>query len=318
MHKLLLVISVFITAFISPAVSSHFDQRMIIKTPVIHINPPIISTPAIIPTLGKLDTLSILAQSYLVYEPSTATVLVEKNGYTKRPTASTIKIMTAVLTIENKKMEEVITVSPLAASQPGSTAGLKAGEKITVENALYGLLLNSGNDCAWALAEYVGGTEERFVEMMNVRGKSLGLTTFHANDPAGLDESATTGTYASPFDIAKLLSYAMKYPALSKIMTTKNYTLYNTSGKNARILLNSNRFIQNDDNRIIGGKTGTGSNISVGGAGHVLVVAAKQDGYTIIAIVDGTTIDSNTASYDQLKILLDFTFANIVPTTKTW
>jgi D-alanyl-D-alanine carboxypeptidase (penicillin-binding protein 5/6) len=253
------------------------------------------------------------SQAYLVFDPKSATVLIEKNGYKKRPMASTIKIMTAILTVERGKLDDVVTISPKAASQPGSSAGLRNGEQITVKNLLYGLMLNSGNDAAMALAEYISGNEESFVSLMNQRGSELGLTQFHASDPAGLDENPISGTIMSPYNLAKLMSYSLKFNNLKDIMKTKSIEFTNVDGKIPRTLTNSNRFVTFDDPRILGGKTGTGSNIGSGGAGHVLVSALEQNGYTFIGVASGTFADKPTASYEQVKKLLNFSFDNIQP-----
>ena len=271
------------------------------------------SVPRALPKINNPSALRIEAQSYLVYEPKSATVLLEKNGYSKRPMASTIKIMTAILVAERGKIDDVVTISQNAGSQPGSSSGLRVGEQITVNNLLYGLLLNSGNDAAVALAEYISGNEYTFVALMNQRAKQLGLTQFHANDPAGLDENTNSGTIASSYNLAKLMSYSLKYKELTDIMKAKSYEFKDVKGANPRLLNNSNRFVTFDDPRIIGGKTGTGSNIASAGAGHILVVALKQNGYTLIGVVAGTFADKPTASYEQNKKMLNFAFENIVP-----
>jgi D-alanyl-D-alanine carboxypeptidase (penicillin-binding protein 5/6) len=269
--------------------------------------------PKPLPKIANLSSLSLESQAFIVFEPKSASVLTEKNGYKIRPMASTVKIMTAILTIERGKLDDTVTISPKAASQPGSSAGLRNGEQITVKNLLYGLMLNSGNDAAMALAEYVSGSEESFVSLMNQRASELGLTQFHASDPAGLDENPTSGTIISPYNLAKLMSYSLKYDELKKIMKTKSLEFSDVNGKNPRTVTNSNRFVSFDDPRVVGGKTGTGSNIGAGGAGHVLVSALEQNGYTLIGVAAGTYADKPTASYEQVKKLLNFSFDNIQP-----
>lgn len=316
-HYLLLTLSLLANTVGANGLATKIEQP-ITRTPAntqVNTSPSTkaLPVPKALPKLGNLESLKMETQSYLVFDPKSATVLIEKNGYAKRPMASTVKIMTAILTVERTKLDDVVTVSANAAVQPGSSAGLKNGEQVTVKNLLYGLMLNSGNDAAMALAEKISGSKESFVILMNQRAMQLGLTQFHASDPAGLDENPVTGSVISPYNLAKLLSYSLKYNALKDIMKTKSIEFTDTAGKNPRTLNNSNRFVTFDDPRILGGKTGTGSNIGSGGAGHVLVAALEQNGYTLIGVAAGTYADKPTASYEQNKKLLNFAFENINP-----
>lgn len=262
------------------------------------------------PTLNNPGALSIQADAWLVRDSASGAVLAEKNGYTKRPPASTIKPMTALLTLEKINPDKIITISSEAASQPGSSAGLRAGEQVTVGTVLYGLLLNSGNDAASALAQIpeLYGGKDRFVQAMNDRAKSIGLSETHFSGPDGYDEQ---GTYSTAFDITKLLDYALRHePRLSQIMLTKDYEYRDTNRHSLRLLHNSDRFVQFDYAGVLGGKTGTGSHRSLGGAGHTMVTCAERDSHRLCAFVGGTLSVQPSASYDEAKKLLDFAFAN--------
>lgn len=316
-HYLLLTLSLLANTVGANGLATKIERPITkpVKNTQVNTSPVInaLPIPRALPKLDNPGGLKMESQAYLVFEPKSATVLVEKNGYVKRPMASTVKIMTAILTVERVKLDDVVTISANAAAQPGSSAGLINGEQVTVKNLLYGLMLNSGNDAAMALAENISGSKDSFVILMNQRALQLGLTQFHASDPAGLDENPVTGSVMSPYNLSKLLSYSLKYNVLKDIMKTKSIEFTDTAGKNPRTLNNSNRFVTFDDPRVIGGKTGTGSNISSGGAGHVLVAALEQNGYTLIGVAAGTHADKPTASYEQNKKLLNFAFENINP-----
>lgn len=262
------------------------------------------------PLLQNRNNLVIQADSWLVRDSNSGVVLAEKNGFVKRPVASTIKPITALLVLENVALDLEVTMSKRAASQPGSSAGLKTGEGVTVSSLLYGLLLNSGNDAGVALAEVSqkDGGYDAFIKSMNERANAIGLSDTHFNDPHGYDES---GTVSTPFDITKMLDYVLNaQPKLSKVMLTKDYEYRDVAGKNPRLLRNSNRFVQFDYPGIIGGKTGTGSHRSLGGAGHSIVACAEQNSRRLCTFVGGTFSDSPSASYEEAKKLLDFTYAN--------
>ncbi len=262
------------------------------------------------PYLQNRSNLVINADAWLVRDSNSGAVLAEKNGFLKRPAASTIKPLTALLSMEKVPNDKLVTISKNSASQPGSSAGLRFGETVTVQTLLYGLMLNSGNDAAVALAdipESYGGYDN-FIKAMNDRAAIIGLSDTHFTDPHGFDEA---GTVSTPFDIAKMLDYTIKEESrLSQIMLIKDYEYRDTTGLGPRLLRNSNRFVQFDYPGILGGKTGTGSHRSLGGAGHSIVACAEQSSRRLCAFVGGTFSYSPSASYEEAKKLLDFTYAN--------
>ncbi len=319
-HYLILALSVLANSLGAPGLAQKIEQPAVATNRILLASASQqidllgqLPIPRPVPHLANLDGLNMQSQAYLVYDAGSGTVLAERKGYDRRPIASTVKIMTALLVVERGKLDDVITISPTAAAQPGSSAGLRANEQLKVKDVLVGLLLNSGNDAAMALAEYISGSKESFVTLMNKRAQELGLVEFHAADPAGLDESQESGTVASPHSLAKLLSYALRYKTLQDIMMMEKVEITDIHGNNPRTEENSNRFVKFKDSRARGGKTGTGSHIGDGGAGHVLVAAAEQDGHLLIGVAAGTLANTPTASYEQVKKLFDFSFANLQP-----
>lgn len=135
--------------------------------------------------------------------------------------ASTTKIMTAIVAIENGNLDDRVTVSRRAASIGGSVINLKTGEELTLRELLYGMLVKSGNDAAIAVAEHVGGTVENFVEMMNKKAKELGLKDTAFKNPHGLD---ATGHYSTAYELAKLTQYALKILFSLKWQELRVYT----------------------------------------------------------------------------------------------
>lgn len=261
--------------------------------------------PINVPRLKNTAKPDIQAYSYLAYDTETGTVLVEKNGYDARAIASTAKLMTAYLVIQKNKLDDIVTVSKAAASHPGSTMALRNGESITVKNLLYGLILNSGNDAAQALAEYNGGVDA-FVNDMNAKAKELGLTKSHFTEPAGYDEE---GTQMSSFDLAKLMKVVMNTKALAPFFQTKDIVVANTSGSISHRLSSSNRLLKNDFG-IWGGKTGTGT-FDKNKAGHVMVTGASRNGHAITAVVANTYFNRPESSAVESAKLLSFVFDNL-------
>nr|WP_245339006.1 D-alanyl-D-alanine carboxypeptidase family protein [Paenibacillus shirakamiensis] len=140
------------------------------------------------------------------------------------PIASLTKIMTAIVAIEQGQMDEKVKVTKQSFAKEGSSIYLRLGEEMTLENMLYGLMLRSGNDAASAIAEHIGGSEEGFVYLMNLKAEALGLTHSHFANPHGLDAKTH---YSSANDLAKLTAYALRNPKFSKIVSTPMRTAPN-------------------------------------------------------------------------------------------
>ena len=162
------------------------------------------------------------ARAAVLYQPDTGIFLYEKNGNARMKMASTTKIMTALVAIENAPLDRVLTVPPEAAGTEGSSLYLSAGDKGTLESFLYALLLASANDAAATIAINLAGSIEAFADMMNERAASLGLTDTHFENPHGLDDAEH---YTSAHDLALIAAEAMVNPTFSSIVSQKKKTI---------------------------------------------------------------------------------------------
>lgn len=213
------------------------------------------------------------AESSVVINAQTRQILYNDNAYEKKGMASTTKIMTAIVALENASTNDIITVSANAQNQEGSSIYLRAGDKITLEDLLYGLMLNSGNDAAVAIAEGVGESTEEFVKMMNSKAKEIGCKDTHFKNPNGLSDPEH---YSTAYDMALIMAYAMENETFSKIVSTKEYQIKNDSS--VTYLKNHNKLLWQYEG-CIGGKTGF-TKIT----GRCLVSCAEKDGIRIIAV----------------------------------
>lgn len=198
--------------------------------------------------------------------------LAGKSIHERLAMASTTKIMTALLVLESAKLDDAITVSPTALVG-GSSMGLQAGEVVTVEDLLWGLLLQSGNDAAVALAEHVAGSEADFVALMNERAVQLGLADTHFTNPHGLDDPEHA---SSAHDLWVLAEAAMTFPLFQEIVASRSHVAA------GRTLLNINEFLDRYPGAD-GIKTGT-----TDAAGQSLVASVTRDGHRTVAVVLGS------------------------------
>ena len=233
--------------------------------------------------LNSLETSSstmeipqILSKHAIVLDRLTLSILFEKDGYSKTPMASTTKIMTAIIAIENSKLSDMVTISSKAANTGGSTLGIKKNSTLSMETLLYGLLLRSGNDCAVAIAEHISGSVSEFSTIMNQKAKTLNLKNTNFVTPHGLD---ATEHYTTAYDLAILTNYALKNEIFSKIVNTKNTTIildgYEKSINNTHELLGYTE-------GVYGVKTGF-----TGNAGRCLVTACNRNNLDIIIVILG-------------------------------
>ena len=203
-------------------------------------------------------------------------VLNEYNKNVKLPMASTTKIITAIVAIENfDDLDNVVTVADQSVGIEGTSIYLRKGEQMSIRDLLYGLILASGNDAAMALAYAVGGSEENFVSMMNEFVLSLGLENTCLKNPHGLDED---GHYTSAYDLAVITNYALNNETFKEIVSTKTKIL-NEGEKNVRYLRNKNKLLFSQEG-CVGVKTGFTDN-----AGRCLVNACERDGLRVVSVV---------------------------------
>lgn len=241
--------------------------------------------------------LELNARSCVVLDRNSKKIIFGKNEYNKVKMASTTKIMTATIIIENCDLNQTITVSKKAASTGGSRLGLKIGDKITIRDLLYGLLLCSGNDAAIALAETAGGSVQEFSNMMNNKAKDLGLTNSHFESPHGLDSD---NHYTTAYELALLADYALQNSTFRNIVGTKNYTI--TINGYPKNITNTNELLGNLDG-VYGVKTGF-----TNGANRCLVTSCKRGDMDIICVVLGCDT-KNFRTQDSIK-LINYTFDN--------
>lgn len=239
----------------------------------------------------------IHSRAVLILDTKSNTVMYEKNGYSKRAMASTTKIMTAIVVLENAKLTDTVEISRKAGGTGGSRLGLKAGDKISVNDLLYGLMLRSGNDAAVALAEHVGGSIEGFAKLMNKKAKELGLTNTNFVTPHGLDSQEH---YTTAYELAQLTNYALKNKKFASIVNTKTTSI--TINGQARVLSNTNELLGNLYG-VDGVKTGFTNN-----AGRCLVTSTTREGHQIICVVLGADT-KKIRTQDSVK-LIEYAFKN--------
>ena len=217
-----------------------------------------------------------IAKGMVVIEGNSGDVLYSKNENLELPMASTTKIVTAIVAIENSSdLDEKFVVSEKAIGIEGTSIYLKSGEKLSLRELLYGLILASGNDCAIAIAEHIAGLDN-FVGLMNEFASNLGLKHTNFKNPHGLDED---GHYTSAYDLSIMTAYALKNPIFREIVSTERMVIEKNDLYQARYLKHKNRLLFTDEN-CIGVKTGFTDN-----AGRCLVNAHEENGLQIISVV---------------------------------
>jgi serine-type D-Ala-D-Ala carboxypeptidase (penicillin-binding protein 5/6) len=223
------------------------------------------------------DTGDIKSKAAVVLDATTGRVLYAKNPDLKLLPASTTKLMTALVVLERARLSDVVTASKKAAGQPATRVGLKPGDRFTVENLLYAALMKSANDAAVALAEAAGGTEDRFVELMNQKAIAIGAVDTHYINANGLPGP---GQYITAYDLAKIMREAIKHPVLKEILGTRVTEVSNEKGRQIAIR-NTNKLLWSDED-VLGGKTGYTRQ-----ARHCFVCAGERDKDTIIVALLG-------------------------------
>jgi len=250
-------------------------------------------------------SISVSARSAILIEQESGRVLFEKDAHKVSRIASITKIMTAILAIESGKMNNMVEVSEKAAHAEGSSIYLKPGEKIKLEDLVYGLMLRSGNDAAVAIAEYVGGSLEGFAFLMNEKAREIGMENTNFANPHGLDDHENHVSTA--YDMALLTRYAMNNEYYKKIAGTKVHRAPNPTESWDRVWKNKNRLLTELYDHSTGGKTGYTKR-----AKRTLVSTAEKDGFELIAVTLNAPDDWNDhiqmfesayANYDIAEIL---------------
>ncbi|RDW22010.1 D-alanyl-D-alanine carboxypeptidase family protein [Oceanobacillus chungangensis] len=226
---------------------------------------------SIFPVIGQAAP-NVSANNAVLIEQSTGRVLYEKDAYEQASIASITKIMTALIAIESGKMDEKAKTSRKAIYTEGSSIYLEQGEKMKLEDLVYGLMLRSGNDAAVAIAEHVGESEEGFVFLMNEKAKWLGMNNTNFENPHGLDSD---NHYSSAYDMALLMQYAMKNEKFRTITGANSFRSENRSYS----WVNKNRLLTQLYEPTNGGKTGFTKK-----TGRTLVSSASKDGMDLIVV----------------------------------
>ncbi len=250
---------------------------------------------------------STTAKSAIVMERSSGRILFEKNCNQKLPMASTTKIVTALTVINNCNLEDVVTIPSKACGVEGSSIYLREGEKLTVLELLYGLMLRSGNDCAVALALHTAGNVENFAQMMCQTAKDLGCVDSNFVNPHGLHDD---NHYTTARDLAIITCNALQNDTFRKIVSTKTINISNDGYDYPRVLHNKNKLLSNFEGAN-GVKTGYTKK-----AGRCFVGSATQNGMQVVVVVLNCG-----PMFEETQAMLKTSFANyqkvcVVPKNK--
>lgn len=259
------------------------------------------------PIFSSATSPAIIAESAIVMDLDTGTILYEKDPYKKEYPASITKIMTSLLAIENNSLNDIVTISDNAYNntpRDSSQIGLIVGEQLTVEQCVYAIMLESANEAAYAIAEHTAGNLQSFVDMMNAKAQEIGCVNTHFANANGLHDD---NHYVCAYDMALISQEALKNNIFSKISSTTSYTIPATN------LISEERTLWNHHKMLFptseyyyqycyGGKTGRTDE-----AGRTLVTFAKNGDLNLVCVVMKTAED---AYYSDTKSLLDYCFSN--------
>ncbi len=216
------------------------------------------------------------ASAYVLMEEDTGRVLYAQNKDLKLPMASTTKVMTALLAIENADLNEKVVTSSTAFGVPGTSIYLETGEVLTMQDMLYGLMLQSGNDAAVAIAEHIAQTESNFAKLMTERARQIGCNNTCFQNAHGLPKE---GHYATPYDLALITREGMKHDFFRTLVSTKHAKIPWNNKPYERVLTNKNKLLSTYEGAT-GVKTGYTSS-----AGRCLIFSAKKEDLSLIGVV---------------------------------
>lgn len=232
--------------------------------------------------------------SEIVMDSKTNRILYQNNAFEKKYMASTTKILTALVIIENCNLDEVINIKKETTGIEGSSIYLEEGEKLAVIDLLYGLMLRSGNDCAVTLATHCSGSIENFANLMNKTAEKIGALNSNFVNPHGLHDD---NHYTTAYDLALISSYAIKNPIFKKIVSTKKIEIPFTTREFNRVLFNKNKMLKEFD-----GSTGIKTGFTKK-AGRCLVSSCERNGLELISVVLNCP-----PMFERSKALLSNTF----------
>lgn len=248
------------------------------------------------------EPAELYALSAVLMDGESGRVLYEKDGERPLANASTTKVLTCIVALENSSGDDYVQVSQNAASQPEVKLGLQKGEQYYLEDLLYSLMLKSHNDTAVAIAEHCGGSVEGFARMLNRKAKQIGCKDTYLITPNGLDAEDENGKHhTTAKDLALIMRYAVKNETFLHIAQTRDYTFSEITGKRTFSVHNANAFLDMRDG-VLAGKTGYTSQ-----AGYCYVCAWEKEGKTFIVSLLGCGWPNHkTYKWSDTEKLLDF------------
>lgn len=239
--------------------------------------------------------VNINSPSAVVIDYETGRVLYNKNAEEKRPMASLTKVMTSIMLVESCSLDEMIEVPSTAAWIGGSTVGLKKGDMVSARSLLYGMLLPSGNDCAYTVGEHIGGSIENFAQMMTKKAHEIGAINTSFANPHGLDDS---NHYSTAYDMALITRYALNNKYINQAVQTKSENI--NFGSFSKQLNNTNALLRNYEGAD-GVKTGF-----TNGANRCLIASATKNNSRYIAVILGA--NTTKIRFSDAKTILEESF----------
>lgn len=244
--------------------------------------------------LVPVKVFAISASSYIAYDLDNDIVYYEKNVDDKRLIASITKILTAIVTIENVDINKNVLVGEEVLKAYGSAVYIEVGEKLTIKDLLYGLMLRSGNDAAIVLAKNVAGSNDNFVKLMNKLATDIGMKNSYFINPHGLEDNDGNGNISTAKDMALLTRYAMKNKVFREIFGTKKYTA--KTNYKTYSWTNKNKLLLSED-YITGGKTGFTKK-----AHRTLVTTGSRNNINVVIVTlnDGNDFLDHKNMYEEI------------------
>ena len=284
----IIIAALFLTFFSSCAALNSVQEDTVVKNNSITVSDTVF--------LSREPEPKISASSAVLMDASSGAILASLSPDKRMPMASTTKIMTALVALESCELSKTVEIPQGAVGVEGSSIYLYAGEKLTMEDLIYAMLLESANDAAAAIAIEIGGSIENFADIMNSKAESLGLKNTHFTNPHGLDDAEH---YTTARELGIIACEAMKNEKFAEIVSTYKKTIPLNETEGIRLLINHNKLLKNYDGAI-GIKTGYTKK-----SGRCLVSAAERDGLKLICVTLSAPDDWN-----DHKALLDYGFKN--------
>ena len=278
------------------AIRQNFSEKVALVLTSLFVFLILALTPGIHPKTGSVSVADASGGSgYAVIEVSSGRLLNGSNENLRLPMASTTKAMTALVVLENASLTDIVEIPPAAVGIEGSSVYLKKGERFTVEELLYALMLRSGNDAAVALAVHTSGSVEEFVRKMNERAALMGLKDTKFVNPHGLHDE---NHYTTAYELALIAAEGLKNPHFKRIVSTKNIVI-DGEGHEKRYFANKNKILYNYE-----GATGVKTGFTRD-SGRCLIASAERNGMEVVAVA------LNYYDYFELTArLMDEAFGN--------